>query len=530
MARPQLFRAQPSRRTAAALLSAVLHLGLVALILLAGGRADGTRDDTAPPTRLVLLDASSADRREGLRGLPRTPQAPAPSPDGRVPPPDAESPAVPPDPVGALRMEPPTIPPPAVEIPRVEAEGSRLVDLEAEEANDAAPAAAAGPARPRIMAEAQSSDVQRRIERLAGELAKSPRATVTWQQDGREYHAELVLQAAHQGLEPQRATVEVRTEEQGRELRTWISLKRLPFSHFAKLIDRWDPMVQLHDDEVVGRMHVNSRFNLLYDSQAAPRLAGKVTTAAGGFNRERRGRQRDADVFLEGIETRAGRIGFFEGGPVFEWQGPGEGARVHELARTAWIRFLGDGGYMWREGESGPWQHAESPARQPVFFVAAPGAAVHVQGTVAGQFLVYSPRRIVLQGDVTYVRDPRSEPESGDYLGLVSDRDIEVAPPAVTGPGDLHIHAAMFAGRRMVVADADHRMPARLSILGSLAAGTLTESEPRFAMRIEYDRRFDRHRPPGFPSTNRFALEEWDRQWTEVSAGSPSGGHSWEER
>ena len=33
--------------------------------------------------------------------------------------------------------------------------------------------------------------------------------------------------------------------------------------------------------------------------------------------------------------------------------------------------------------------------------------------------------------------DPRSDSDADDYLGIVSDRVVEVAPPGVTGGGDL---------------------------------------------------------------------------------------------
>lgn len=96
-------------------------------------------------------------------------------------------------------------------------------------------------------------------------------------------------------------------------------------------------------------------------------------------------------------------------------------------------------------------------------------------------FVVHSPRQISVEGGITYTRDPRSDSDSGDFLGLVSDRDIEVAPPNVTGPGDLNIQAALFVRRHMVVADSGHRDSATLNIYGDLAAGTLSGSEPRFA-------------------------------------------------
>ena len=503
MAHVQRFQPQTARHAAAGLLSAVLHIGLLVLIALSGGRGDGVREDPAPATQWVLLDAPV---REPDQVSDAATQA-RPAPDSAPP----ERPGMPP-------IGPPVVPPPGIDIPRMVAADTMHVDHVAEKALDVARTSAAENASKFVMPPGQAASLLERIEQLAEGLANAPDARATWQQDGRHYDAEFRIEAAGNGVEPERVTVEIHTQDQGRQLRTSISLKRLPFSHFAQVIDRWDPMVQLHDDEIVGRMHINSRFNVLYDSQAAPTVLGKVTTAARGFNLDWRGQRRDADMFREGIETDAGQIPFsaFEWSP--EWTAQNADARVHELAGRTRIRFLSGEGYSWHDQRTGVWQQAERPAPgQSVYFIAAPGKTVYVKGVVSGKFLVYSPERIIVDGNITYARDPRVDPDSGDYLGLVSDRDIVVASPDVTGPGDLHIQAALFAKRRLIVTDTSHPHSATLSILGSLAAGTMTESEPRYATRVEYDRRFERLRPPGFPSTNRFATEGWDRRWTEVA-------------
>jgi hypothetical protein len=50
-----------------------------------------------------------------------------------------------------------------------------------------------------------------------------------------------------------------------------------------------------------------------------------------------------------------------------------------------------------------------------------------------------------------------------------------------------------------------------------LSAGSISATEPRYATKIEFDPRFERLRPPGFPVTNRYETESWDRQWRPVS-------------
>jgi hypothetical protein len=98
----------------------------------------------------------------------------------------------------------------------------------------------------------------------------------------------------------------------------------------------------------------------------------------------------------------------------------------------------------------------------------------------------------------------------------------------VTGPGDLEIQAAIYAKRRFIVSDYQAAggptacpCAATLSIRGSLTAGMLSPTEPRYATHYAFDRRFEQVRPPGFPVTNRYEVETWDAQWREAEADPP---------
>lgn len=489
-----------STRAVAGALSVVLHLGLLLLILLSGGKRDGIDDDDTPVTQLVFVESDVSVRHDGT--------------DLAV-----WSPADPTLAVGEqqefLDIEPPTLSP--IEFDRPEQVAEEVPPIEVEIPDESVLTAVVQPLATFVMPQAQASALLKHVERLAEELVKRPRSRAAWEQDGTQYDAELILEPATGGIEPDRVIAQINAEDQGRRLKTRIMLKRLPFSHYAQLIDRWDPMVQLHDDEVVGRMHFNSRFNLFYDAQAVPAFLGKVTTAAGGFDVRSQGRKRELEIFREGIETRAERIPLSEQKHAFERAKGDENVRLHELADDTAITFFPDGSYAGRDRRSGSSLFSEQPTERSVYFVAARGVKVYVQGVVCGRFLVYSPQRIVVEGNLVYAHDPREDPDSGDYLGLVSDRDIVVAPPRVTGPGDLHIHAALFAKRHVIVTHYDYPETATLEIFGSLAAGSLTASEPRYAWKIEYDWRFERQRPPGFPSTDRFAADDWDGRWTEVA-------------
>lgn len=486
----------------AGVLSVMLHVGLFLLLMSHSGRYDGVDDGETPITRLVLLESRNTDRRDGIESPPRELAVPEIN--------LAESPFENSDPPALLPSELHSEPEDEIVVPPVELAAAM---------DTIATAVSQTPATI-IVPEVDGSAFGKHLELLAEELVKTPRAQVAWQQDGKQYTATLILERAKDGIEFDRVVAEVSAEHYGKQLMTRMNLKRLAFSHFTQFVDRWDPMVQLHDDEIVGRLHINSQFNLLYGRRVAPKLLGKVTTAAASFHAESLGRSREADVFRGGIETRAGRIVLPDGVQPFTSEERDANARIHELPNDTDIKFFPDGSYTWRDHNTRTAQYRNDRSEQPVYFVGQLGATLYVKGVVSGRVLVYSPRRIVVEGSLTYARDPRRVPNSRDYLGLVSEKFIEIAPTYVTGPGNLDIHAALFAGRRFIVAELERGRPATLRIFGSLSAGSMSASEPRYAMKVEYDSRFEQQRPPGFPSTNRFAAENWDGRWTEAPEGS----------
>jgi hypothetical protein len=503
-------------RVVTGFLSVTLHVALLLFVVFAGGRRDGLHDDDTPVTQVVLLESPVAGQRDGSDRPPQEPPVPAPD----------------------LRevFDIPEVPAPLLPSTGRDAQIANAADeppVEIVAPGDAILAGAVNPVMTLaesllepvaefVLPEAQATELLQRIARFAQDLTTSSRARTTWSQDGKEFTAELVLERAQDGVEFDHVIADISAEDRGRKMQSRVTLKRLPFSHFTQLIDRWDPGVQLHDDEIVGRVHINSRFNVLADSEAKPALLGKVSTAARSFHMEMTGRKRKSEVFRGGIETRAERIPLSHATHPFEFVPSDAAARIHELADDTHISFLADGGYWLRDRKSEKNRYLGEPAGQNVYFIGARGATLYVRGVVSGRVLVYSPDRIVIEDSITYATDPRDVPASRDYLGLVCDRDIVVAPPWVTGPGDVDIHAALFAKRRFIVSHIDHPRPATLRILGSLAAGSVSASEPRFATKVAYDTRFEETRPPGFPSTNRYTVEEWDQRWIEAPERSSS--------
>jgi hypothetical protein len=377
----------------------------------------------------------------------------------------------------------------------------------------------------------QQSMLTRWVMQAAQKLqdANLRQAHLSLQHEGRQYVALLERRPAADSMDIERVTVEITTEQNGKRLRTQLDMKRLAFSHFAQLVDQWDTGVQFHDDEIVGRFHSNSEIYVGYDRAVAPRFLAVVTTAARGFTvATSAGYRRNDEIFRGGFKTQAGRVALPGKFSPFESEHGGESSGVQSFAHETRITFYPDGSYGWRElGVNSP-EHKQVMST-PAYIVAARNTTICVHGTVSGKVLVYSPERIVIEGSLIYAHDPRLTADADDYLGLLSSKDVEIARPNVTGPGDLEIHAAVYARRRFVVTDEDAPRNGTLLIYGSLTAGSLSATEPRYSTRYQFDRRFEHERPPGFPLTNRYEIESWDTQWRQVEdapSGDPAGSTS----
>ena len=340
---------------------------------------------------------------------------------------------------------------------------------------------------------------------------------LTWQQDGQQYSARVMRQPAADSTGLEQVIAEIMTNKDGKRLKTRLSLKRLAFSHFTQLVNHWDPSIMLHDDVIDGRFHSNTEIGLAFSGGIEPRFFGKVTTSASSMTYDNFGlRKRSKNIFQGGIETRTERVALPRDMPDVVNGGQDHDRRI--FTEDTRIIFNSDGSFVWRLANGdGPMQRAEI-SDKPRYLIGEKGAKLFVRGTVCGIFTVYSPTDIEIEGDITYSRDPRDTLISRDFLALISGRDIRVAGTEITGTGDLHIHAALFARRIFRIESVDRGKVGRLMILGSLTAGTILETEPRYATKLDYDKRFEYLRPASFPMTRRYEVDSWDQDWEEVES------------
>jgi hypothetical protein len=534
------FEKHPIRFTAA------FSLGVHALVLLLGGLPNGDYTpgdfDSIPTTlRLTISPSDGADGENESPPEAGPPLARPEPPLARASAPAEDLPTDLDPRKEAGKSDPPPPPPPAAR----SASGAEPAEPAAAERESLTAGTAGAPASdiittsadsvlfapapeiitatpPPALAVAIPEDQQVKIARKVLRWAQGLQvqdvdtpSQLLWRQDGREYTAVLKPRPAGSSSEYDGASVEISTTEGGQQLRTSLNLRRLAFSHFTQFVDEWDSTVQLHDDEVIGRFHSNSRLTI-GSVGTAPRFRGKVTTAADDFSLGTwtRFKPRSA-IFQGGFQAGTRYISLPRSFIQFGSNPAMRDARIHSFDRHTRITFYSDGTYGWQPRENSAAEMRRAIGDDPLLLVGERGVELHVRGIVRGTVLVYSPERIWVEDDLTYATNPKLVADAPDYTGLVSDKYIDIAGPKYTGPGDLNIDAAIYARTSFTVQDETARNPTRatLNIYGSLTAGTLSATEPRYATRLEFDPRFERKRPPGFPMTNRYEVEQWDGRW-----------------
>jgi hypothetical protein len=367
-----------------------------------------------------------------------------------------------------------------------------------------------------VIPQPEQTMLTRNVQEQAQKLldTNSTATSMSWQQDGQQYSARVVRQPAADSTGLEQVIAEIMTNKDGKRMKTRLSLKRLAFSHFTQLVNNWDKTTLLHDDVIDGRFHSNSEISLSAMDGVKPRFFGKVTTAAQKVTFNSFNSRRNQDVFQGGFETRTDRVTLPRDMP--DVVNGGEQLDRRTFAEDTRIMFNSDGSYAWRLANGdGTMQHSE-PSEHPQYLIADKGAKLYVRGTVRGIFTVYAPSDIEIEDDLVYLKDPRQTVISRDFLALIAGRDIKVSATEVTGPGDLTVHAALFARRRFNVEGIDHGKPATMFIYGSLTAGSISATEPRYATKIDYDKRFEYLRPANFPMTRRYEVDSWDQDWKEV--------------
>lgn len=480
--------------------SSIIHLLLVAVYLrwYVPGPAEPAPDG-ATSSITVALEQGGRKERANESAPPDKPEEPE-EPAGTTPP-------VPPVDVAEPAPAEPLRPHPIEQVAAMPADLNPVPTLREEFSIDMATLAIRAP-----MPSEQQASLKSALNHFSERLPEwtDPTEPLHWRDGDLEYRISVEHQQPVSATGLERAVLQVSTEMEGIALSARLPVKRIAFSHFAQVVDRWSPDVSLAGDRIVGRFHSNSELWVQSNRGSAPLVTGP-TTIAGRVNLK--GRTRSAAVFPNGLETWARRMPLPK--EAFPWEqiSPGK-AQVHFIEENARVIFAPEGGYDWYPATRPEAITRVNPTLMPWLIIARNDVELEVQGTVRGSVLVYSPRRISITGHLNYSTDPRERGDSADFLGLVSDRNVEVAGPELTGDGDVELFASVFAGRQFRVRQYRHRGAGQLLIYGSVTAGSLSATEPRFTTHLEFDPRLEEQRPAYFPMTNRYVLDGPEPAWT----------------
>ncbi len=357
---------------------------------------------------------------------------------------------------------------------------------------------------------------QKKIEKkLARILAKSNDAEdltnpVSWTSRDQSYTASFEYIKADNEMGIDEVRVEVTTEQDGEQLSTSLRYKKLVFSNFAQFVDQWNEHTMIHDDQMDGRFHSNTKFNISGSHSVKPVFYGRVTTAASGFNRQ--GVVPRKKIFLGGLETSVKKIAMPKPQALFSETQQTQVETIF-IEQDSRLRFFADGSLLrYLVKRAGPPQR-HIIGDQPTYLLASPKTKVYVSGDVNGLVTVFAPRRLLIDGPIRYAsRAPIDQ--GGDFLGLVSGQNVLVAGRDHIDDGDLNIDASIYARGRFGINQIRGKRSGVLNLFGSLSVGTLTATEPRYATKIMFDPRLENLRPPGFPVTDRYELLARDRNWT----------------
>jgi len=338
-------------------------------------------------------------------------------------------------------------------------------------------------------------------------------ATIQWESQGSLYRGTFSREKLSDVMALEKLHINLRRNKNGQERFTEIHYKRLAFSNYAQVVNRWDDNVMISEDVFEGRFHSNTSINIEPGKKLESVFLGKVYIATFRDPPKKRANKK---FFAEQLTLGAEKIVLPKDVSPLDNEISPDKSQVHTFTEDATVRFLSNGEYEWSFGKSKVWQSKRAIHMDASYLIAEKGVRLSVLGEVAGKVIVYSPERITVAGNIVYVNDPRANPGSEDYLGLISEKNVEIAEHKIVGDGDLNIHGAIYAKRRFVVRRFRVGSNAKMIILGSVSAGSLSATEPRYTTQVIFDRRLENNRPPLFPITEQYELSYWDERWRQT--------------
>ncbi len=286
------------------------------------------------------------------------------------------------------------------------------------------------------------------------------------------------------------------------------------FTDSEERVTAWGvrPIWFITGDYLDGPVHSNDRFNIFGN----PVFDGAVTSAASSLNYNRGGPPLDNPQFNGGLDL---------GVPEVTLPLTANDLRVAAAANGSWYQgnttlvLQSDGTMRVTNPAAGLTnQLVPLPANGAVF---VNGGHATVSGTLNGQLTIGSSENVIINNNLVYADDPRSNPNSDDVLGLVAEDNVVVAAAA---PYNTTIQASVMGLNASFTVENWWIGPPKgtLSVYGGIiqvSRGPVGTFNSRTGARVSgysksyrYDTRFRQLAPPFYPTTSEYEEQLWKEE------------------
>lgn len=186
-------------------------------------------------------------------------------------------------------------------------------------------------------------------------------------------------------------------------------------------------------DRLEGPVHTNGQYNI----SGNPVFVDIVTGTATSINYMHGGPPQDNPQFQSGYQLGAERINL-----------PVNLQPLRDIAANGGLLLNGESTILLRSdgtmdvtNQQRRWSNYNAPLpSNGVVYVE--GGGLNISGTLRGQLTAASNQDIVITNNITYNRDPGTDPDSTDVLGIASQRNVFVSSSA---PYNMTISASIMA-------------------------------------------------------------------------------------
>lgn len=296
-----------------------------------------------------------------------------------------------------------------------------------------------------------------------------------------------------------------------------VTLRRTSFSTYSYFTDKEPGIYFITGDTINGPLHTNGQLHI----SGNPVFTGRVSSP-------NMWKGKGDPEFLGGSDFGASEVSLPTNLDELKNAAANGGL---QLNKTSKLVFKDDGtvevyteSHHWGFGGS-TWEGPDVYNLADINGVISSSDELHIEGVVKGGVSVHSTDDIIIDGDVTYATDPRDDPTSNDFLGIVGEHKVIVSRYAqkANGSQDLYIDASIMAlGNSFTVENYGSGGPrGSLNILGGViqevrgAVGTFISGGSRpilhsgYRKVYTYDERLLTRWPPHFPVSDQYSVLAW---------------------